>query len=352
MGNKVLIVDDAYFMRNLIKKVLKESGYDVVGEAKNGKEGISMYFELKPDIVTMDINMPDLSGIEATKQILSKDPHAKIVAVTGSDSDEIRDQMMAAGALEYLKKPFQPAFLLTKIEDMFKEKVVEEDSFAEENASIQPSPVTASAEVEEDFFENMEIVILDKPDESREHVLVIENNEDRIEFPEEDFEEDEKSKYALTEESSFEDQSFDDEVEDDFKEDIQEEVIQEETPIIPEPEKDEVEQLVDIQKPQAHEEEVQTRTVNDEVEVKEPVQTPAPQPTPTPPPVFPTPSSEEAPSYMQIRPPRGKVLSKVDYEPTADEQLVEPVINADGEITISSQKKGIKSLIASLFSKK
>lgn len=342
MGNKVLIVDDAYFMRNLIKKVLKEAGYDVIGEAKNGKEGITLYFELKPDIVTMDINMPDISGIEATKQILSKDPHAKIVAVTGSDSDEVRDQMMAAGALEYLKKPFQPAFLLTKIEDMFKEKVVEADSPMEEEFSVQTSPVTSSAEVEEDFFENMEIEILDKPDQSREHVLVIENNEDRIEFPEEDFEEDEKSKYALTEESSFEDQSFH-EVEDDFKEEIQEE-----EKAIPNS-NDEIE-IFQAQQPHAYEEEqVSPRTVKDEVKGNEQVTTPAPI-TPTPPPV-PAPSSEEAPSYMQIRPPRGKVLSKVEYEPN-DEQLAEPVINADGDITIPSKKKGIMSLFASLFSKK
>lgn len=94
----VLIVDDAYFMRNLIKRTLKEADYDVVGEAKNGMEGVKMYFDLRPDIVCMDINMPDISGIEATKQIMSKDPQAKVIAITGNNDDEIKRQMIEAGA--------------------------------------------------------------------------------------------------------------------------------------------------------------------------------------------------------------------------------------------------------------
>lgn len=187
MSKRVLIVDDAYFMRNLLKKALKEAGYDVVGEAKNGKEGIKFYFELKPDIVTMDINMPDISGVEATKQILSKDPHAKIIAVTGNNDDVIKQEILTAGALEYLQKPFQPAFLWSKIDKMFeaKEEAFEiEDTFGETPAQSPTSPVVTDDSVE-DNFDEMEIEVMNKPDESKSQTFVIENDTDEIEFPDE-----------------------------------------------------------------------------------------------------------------------------------------------------------------------
>lgn len=187
MSKRVLIVDDAYFMRNLLKKALKEAGYDVIGEAKNGKEGIKLYFELKPDIVTMDINMPDISGIEVTKQILSKDPHAKIIAVTGNNDDAVKQEILNAGALEYLQKPFQPAFLWSKIDKMF--EVLEESFEAEdrlEDVPVQPStsPVVTLESVE-DSFDDVEIEVMDKPDESKSQTFVIENDTDKIEFPDE-----------------------------------------------------------------------------------------------------------------------------------------------------------------------
>lgn len=79
---KVLIVDDAIFMRNVIKNILLNHGFDVVGEASNGLEAVQKYEELKPDIVTMDITMPIMSGIEALQYILANDPDAKIVMIT------------------------------------------------------------------------------------------------------------------------------------------------------------------------------------------------------------------------------------------------------------------------------
>ena len=85
MGVKVLVVDDAVFMRKMIGDILKKEGYEVVGEAENGKEAVDKYMELKPDLVTMDIVMPkvgDIDGIGAVKQIMEQDTKAKILMVS------------------------------------------------------------------------------------------------------------------------------------------------------------------------------------------------------------------------------------------------------------------------------
>lgn len=189
MSNTVLIVDDAFFMRNLLKKHLKEAGYEVIGEAKNGKEGIKLYFELKPDIVTMDINMPDISGIETTKQILSKDPHAKIIAVTGNSDDEIKRQIFEAGVKDYLQKPFQPAFLLSKIEKMLEEpdsdnsheEFVIEESGASKQVAENPTLIVDGND--NSIEDNFEIEIMTQPDQTKVATLEIKNEGDDILFP-------------------------------------------------------------------------------------------------------------------------------------------------------------------------
>lgn len=79
---KVLIVDDAAFMRMSIRMILEKGGYQIVGEAQNGLEGVSLYKEHKPDIVTMDITMPEMSGVDALKAIKAYDPQAKVVMVS------------------------------------------------------------------------------------------------------------------------------------------------------------------------------------------------------------------------------------------------------------------------------
>lgn len=198
----VLIVDDAYSMRSLLKKTLKEAGFEVIGEAKDGKEGVAMYSNLNPDLVTMDIAMPEMSGIEATKQIIKLNPSAKVIVVTGNNNEIIKQQILDAGALEYLKKPFQPAFLWNKLDKIFSKPT-------ETEASVTPSPVDLAphsgnssvkiiTDVEiENNLDNMEIEILSKPDENEGKVLIIENNEDIIEFPEE-FAED-NNEHLLTE---------------------------------------------------------------------------------------------------------------------------------------------------------
>ena len=89
MANKVLIVDDAAFMRMMIKDILEKNGYDVIGEASNGLVAVDLYKKEKPDVVTMDITMPDMDGIEAVKQIRAFDPNAKIIMCSAMGQQEI-----------------------------------------------------------------------------------------------------------------------------------------------------------------------------------------------------------------------------------------------------------------------
>ena len=104
---KVLIVDDAAFMRCAIKNMLENNGFDVVGEAENGMEGIKKYKELKPDIVTMDITMPVMSGIEALKSILEYDPNAKVVMISAMGQEHFVKEAVILGAKSFIVKPFK-----------------------------------------------------------------------------------------------------------------------------------------------------------------------------------------------------------------------------------------------------
>lgn len=105
---KILIVDDASFMRMIIKDILIQDGYEVVGEAENGIEAIEMYNEFSPDIVLMDITMPQMDGIEALKKIKSINNNAKIIMCSAMGQQEMVIESIQAGAEEFIVKPFQP----------------------------------------------------------------------------------------------------------------------------------------------------------------------------------------------------------------------------------------------------
>ena len=104
----VLIADDAAFMRAKLKAIVEKNGYQVVGEAENGKEAIIKYFELKPDLVTMDITMPVMDGIQAVKHIHDEDPLARIVMVTAIGQRSVITDAIKAGASSFIIKPFDP----------------------------------------------------------------------------------------------------------------------------------------------------------------------------------------------------------------------------------------------------
>lgn len=109
---KVLIVDDTIFMRISIRKILEKNGYEVAGEAENGAEAIEKYRLLKPDIVTMDITMPDMDGIEALKQIIKSDPNAKIVMVTALGQESHVREAIMFGAKSFVVKPINAEHLV------------------------------------------------------------------------------------------------------------------------------------------------------------------------------------------------------------------------------------------------
>jgi two-component system chemotaxis response regulator CheY len=112
MAATVLVVDDAVFMRKMIGDILKKEGYEIVGEAENGKEAVDKYKSLKPSLVTMDIVMPkvgDIDGIGAVKQIISQDDKAKILMVSAMGQHALVVEAIQAGAKDFVTKPFQPS---------------------------------------------------------------------------------------------------------------------------------------------------------------------------------------------------------------------------------------------------
>ncbi len=120
MGVKVLIVDDAAFMRMMIKNILSKSGYDIVGEAENGVQAVAKFKELKPELVTMDITMPEMDGITAVKEIKKLDPKAKIIMCSAMGQQAMVIDAIQAGAKDFIVKPFQPNRVLEAVQ-----KVVE-----------------------------------------------------------------------------------------------------------------------------------------------------------------------------------------------------------------------------------
>ncbi len=112
---KVLIVDDAAFMRITLKTMLEKNGFEVVGEAANGAEGVKKYSELKPDAVTMDITMPELDGVSALREIKKIDPGAKVVMISAMGQESMVKESIIAGASGFLVKPFKEEAVIKAI---------------------------------------------------------------------------------------------------------------------------------------------------------------------------------------------------------------------------------------------
>ena len=109
---KVLIVDDALFVRKMLADILKKEGFEIAGEAENGKEAIDKYGALKPDLVTMDIVMPkmeEIDGVAAVKEIMKADPNARIIMVSAMGQHAFVVEAIQAGAKDFIVKPFQPS---------------------------------------------------------------------------------------------------------------------------------------------------------------------------------------------------------------------------------------------------
>jgi len=106
VSKSVLIVDDARIIRNILRALIQKMGLKVVGEAVNGSEAIRLYDELRPDLVTMDITMPVVDGLTATKSILGSDPRANIIMVTSVGQESVMKEAILLGARDFIVKPF------------------------------------------------------------------------------------------------------------------------------------------------------------------------------------------------------------------------------------------------------
>lgn len=108
MGKRVLITDDAMFMRKMLADIITKGGYEVAGEAGDGNEALAKYKELKPDIVTMDITMPNCDGIQGLKKIMENDPKALVVMCSAMGQQSMVLESIQSGAKDFIVKPFQP----------------------------------------------------------------------------------------------------------------------------------------------------------------------------------------------------------------------------------------------------
>jgi two-component system chemotaxis response regulator CheY len=112
----VLVCDDAIFMRTMISDILTQAGFEVVGEAESGAQAVAKYRSLKPDLVTMDIVMPDMGGIEAVREICKTDPDAKILMCSAMGQQALVVEAIQAGAKDFVVKPFQPSRVLEAVQ--------------------------------------------------------------------------------------------------------------------------------------------------------------------------------------------------------------------------------------------
>ncbi|MHA1646319.1 MAG: response regulator [Promethearchaeota archaeon] len=123
MSGKVLVVDDAAFMRQLVRNILISNGFEVCGEASNGKEAIEKYFELFPDLVLSDIVMPKMNGLDALKEIIKKDSSAKIIMLSALDEQETVINALHLGAKDFLVKPINKKHFLRTVRRVLSTKI-------------------------------------------------------------------------------------------------------------------------------------------------------------------------------------------------------------------------------------
>jgi len=114
---RILVIDDAKYIFKAVSMALEPQGFEIVGHAENGKIGIEMYDELKPDLVTLDVTMPVMDGIEAATELLKKEPRPKIIMMSAIADEGIRQTARALGVKHFAPKPFTPEDLFQKVLD-------------------------------------------------------------------------------------------------------------------------------------------------------------------------------------------------------------------------------------------
>lgn len=117
---RILVVDDAAFMRGSMKLILEKAGHEVVGMAANGREGVELFQKLRPDITTLDILMGEMDGISTLKEIMKKDPSAKVVMLTAVGTESTQEEARKLGASGYVRKPFRQEDVVREIDRIIK----------------------------------------------------------------------------------------------------------------------------------------------------------------------------------------------------------------------------------------
>jgi two-component system chemotaxis response regulator CheY len=112
---RVMVVDDAAFMRLMLRSMLIQGGHEVVGEAASGLEAVQIYMKVKPELVTMDITMPDMDGVEAVKEIRKLDPEARIVMCSAMGQKALVVEAITSGAKDFIVKPFHKERVLESV---------------------------------------------------------------------------------------------------------------------------------------------------------------------------------------------------------------------------------------------
>jgi two-component system, chemotaxis family, chemotaxis protein CheY len=116
VSQTVLICDDAIFMRTMLSDILTQAGYEVIGEAETGVQAVAQYAALRPDLVTMDIVMPDMGGIDALREIVRAHPEAKVLMCSAMGQQALVVEAIHAGAKDFVVKPFQPSRVLEAVQ--------------------------------------------------------------------------------------------------------------------------------------------------------------------------------------------------------------------------------------------
>jgi len=115
---KIMVVDDAIFMRSMLRDIFARGPFVIAGEAENGLEAVRMYHELRPDLTTMDIVMPQMDGITALREIVRLDPDAKVVMCSALGQEALIAEAIEAGARDFIVKPFQPSRVLRVVQSV------------------------------------------------------------------------------------------------------------------------------------------------------------------------------------------------------------------------------------------
>ncbi|MFS0637290.1 response regulator [Mesobacillus foraminis] len=117
---RILIVDDAKFMRVTLRNILKQANHEIVGEAENGREAVVLYQRLQPDLVTMDITMPEMNGLDAVREIKRNHPQAKIIMCSAMGQQKTIIEAIEAGARDYLVKPFDVSSVVDSVKSVLR----------------------------------------------------------------------------------------------------------------------------------------------------------------------------------------------------------------------------------------